>query len=282
MKKLLFVMSLILVLGVTTAYSATAWRKGTGEDTPLGTEKINDLDDVLFERITSPLDRLLANYVQGAVLTYNSGSTINITAGSVTCSNSAGTVRKMRLNTSVINATFAGNLDTGLEAAATTYYVYASCDADATTFIIKISANSTSPALITSYKRLGSFYNNGSSDIDRTKIYTIPYGNVRADSSGRGLVTDVRDFGTSTSSYTAKTGADVKFAYGKVSVGASSSSTISNLPFSSTSTFRCNCNFDGTTAVLEHCSAYPASGSTVTIYNGQASGRNINWSCMGY
>jgi len=167
MKKIIFI---IFMLSASLVFAANEWRKGTGEDVLLGTEKINDIDKISFENIVEPAERLLANYVQGAVLTYSSGSTINITAGSVTCSNTAGTVRKMRLNTSTVSATFAGNLDTGLEAAATQYYLFANCDADADTFTVKISANATTPAGVTSYKRLGSFYNNGSSDIDASKI----------------------------------------------------------------------------------------------------------------
>lgn len=110
------------------------------------------------------IDRLLANYREGMTLTYSSATTISVTAGSVTCSNSAGTVRKMRLNTSATNVTFA-DIDTGAEASGTTYYIYASCDADAETAVFKVSASSTAPTGVTYYKRLGSFYNNSSSDI---------------------------------------------------------------------------------------------------------------------
>lgn len=97
-------------------------------------------------------------------ITYNSAAQFTVTAGSVVCSNSDGSIRKMRLNTTSTTVTWA-NIDTGAEASGTTYYVYANCDATATTAAFKISASSTSPSGVTSYKRLGSFINDGSSNI---------------------------------------------------------------------------------------------------------------------
>ncbi len=289
MKKLLFVILLFLFMVSTPALCSEEWRKATGEDTPLGTEDINDLDDVLFERVVSPLDRALAENIRGATLVYNSGATINISAGSVVCSNTAGTVRKMRHNTSTVSATFAGNLDVGAEAGSTTYYAYGNCDADATTFTVKISASSTSPTGVTSYIKLGSFYNDASSDIDKTKIFTVPYGNVRADSTGRGLVMDIRSYGTSYSSYTSKVGADLKIAYGYArNIAGSSTQAVTNLPFSSATTYSCVCGGFGTqsAAVASPTISSQDSGSQMTIRNNHtdAVGNNgdCNWTCEGY
>lgn len=110
------------------------------------------------------IDRMLANYREGMTLTYASATTISVTAGEIMCSNAAGDTRKMRQNTSATNVTFS-DLDTGSEASSTTYYIYANCDADATTATFKISASSTAPTGVTYYKRLGSFYNDASSNI---------------------------------------------------------------------------------------------------------------------
>lgn len=115
------------------------------------------------------LDRLLSNYREGMKLTYSSATTISVAAGEAMCSNSAGTVRKMRQNTSATNVTFS-DIDTGSEASSTTYYLYAVADADATTATFKISASSTAPTGVTYYKRLGSFYNDASSNVDQYSI----------------------------------------------------------------------------------------------------------------
>lgn len=89
---------------------------------------------------------------------------MNIGSGSITCSNSDGSIRKMRRNTAGTTTSFS-DLDTGAEGSSTTYYVYLNCDASTTTATIKISASSTSPSGITYYKRLGYFLNDSSSNI---------------------------------------------------------------------------------------------------------------------
>ena len=101
-------------------------------------------------------DRLLANYREGAAITYVSTSTLTVGAGEVMCSNIDGSVRKMRQNTSATSVGWA-NIDTGSQAANTTYYVYAVGDAAGGGFTILISLSATTPTGATSYKRLGSF-----------------------------------------------------------------------------------------------------------------------------
>ena len=103
------------------------------------------------------LDGLLSQYPKGITLSFSSATTIVASTGGVVCSNSAGTIRKFRNNTAETNITFA-NLDIGTEDD-DTYYVYASCDAVATTAVFKISLSSTEPDGVTSYKRIGSFIN---------------------------------------------------------------------------------------------------------------------------
>lgn len=110
------------------------------------------------------LELLLLEYPKGMTLSYSSGATIVVSTGGIVCADSGGTTKRLRANTSTTNVTFA-DLDTGVEASNTTYYVYATCDAVATTAAFKISASSSSPSGITYYKRIGSFLNDSSSNI---------------------------------------------------------------------------------------------------------------------
>ena len=282
MKK--YVLSIILLILIPSlCFGSNQWRNGTGEDVILGTEEINDIDKISFENIVDPLDRLNANYNQGSTIVYNSSTTIDVTAGSITCSESDGSNKTMRQNTSTVNATFAGNLDTGAEANSTTYTIFADCDTDATTFIVKISASSSAPTGVTSFANLGNFFNNSSGDIDRTKVYQVPFGYLKSDSTGRGLVTDVRDFGSSASSYTAKTGADLKVVFGAITVAGDTTTSLSNLPFTSSSTWVITCSIKGTDVTLgnpSHCTT--TSGSAGSVTNSHNDSRVISWHGLGH
>lgn len=158
-------LGLILVLFSLNAQAANQWRGGLTENTPVGSTLINDIDTVLFQRVVDPLNRVLAGYRKNLVLTYSSASTISVTPGEVTVSNSAETIRLMMRMTSSSNVTFS-NIDTGAEASATTYYVYCGTStATDSTCTFYISASATAPSGVTYYKRLGSFYNDASSNI---------------------------------------------------------------------------------------------------------------------
>lgn len=146
------------------AFAISEWDKTK----PSGTDTIRSYPAAATAN-NEAVDRLLANYRQGMVMTYSSASTIAVSAGEVTCSNAAGTVRRFRLNASSTNVTFA-NIDTGSEAAGTTYYIYAVADDDAVAATFKVSLSASAPTGVTYYKRLGSFYNDASSDIDQTLI----------------------------------------------------------------------------------------------------------------
>lgn len=164
MKKLLLLTTILLLISTNLVFAANEWREGTGANTLLGTTTVSDVDAAIYQNMTDPLDRLLKNERFGAQLKYNSVSTIDITAGNLTCSNSAGTISRFRAVTSAVTLSWA-DIDTGAEASGTTYYVYANCDADATTFTGKISTSSTTPTGVTYFRRLGSFVNDGSSNI---------------------------------------------------------------------------------------------------------------------
>lgn len=110
------------------------------------------------------MNRLLSKYQRGQQITFKDANTVTVTAGEIVCSD--GSTNKFRVNTSGTDVTFS-NIDTGAEASATTYYVYANCDAAATTNTFKVSLSSTTPTGVTSFRRLGSFYNDASSNISR-------------------------------------------------------------------------------------------------------------------
>ena len=275
MKKIFLSILLSISLLFGQAFAADEWLKTQ----PAGTDLINDLDTIIQEN-NAGLDRLLSTY-NSIQLAYSSGSAITASAGSVVCSNSDGSVRKMRLNTSTTSVSFT-DIDTGAEASATTYYVYANCDADATTATFKVSASSSAPTGVTSYKKVGSFYNNSSSDIDRTKIYTEPYGSPFTDSSGIQMLQAIYDYGTSNSSFTSKSGG-LLVAFGEYSIGASSSVSISNLPFTSSSTYQCFAGNPqgGTTQFHNACTK--SSGSAMTVYNVWSGGTaSVPWLAIGY
>ncbi len=150
---------MIFLLSANFAYSGT-WDKSLPDSTdaklawPAASQANND-----------SIDRMLSNYREGMRLTYSSGSTVIVSSGEVMLSNSAGTLRLMMNNASSTNVTFS-NLDTGLEASGTKYYVYAiAASAASETATFKISENASIPSGPTYYKRLGSFTNDGSSNM---------------------------------------------------------------------------------------------------------------------
>jgi hypothetical protein len=132
---------------------------------PAGTDNLSQIDDKLEDNNTA-LVRGITGLRSGAKIVYASASTLTVETGQVICSNSAGTIIKTRRNTSNVTVTWS-DLDTGSETASQTYYVYATADTSIATFPIKISTNSTGPSGVTYYLRLGSFFNNSSSNIER-------------------------------------------------------------------------------------------------------------------
>jgi len=158
MKRLL--LSLILCLSLTTSgYCVDNWTKAS----PVGTDLAADLDAIIQVN-NNALDRFLAYGRHWAKLSFASTTTLTVTLGSAVCSNAGLTIRRLRTNPTSTTVTWA-DLDAGAEAASTTYYVYAVGDTDAATFTIKISTSSSAPTGITYYLKLGSFYNDASSNI---------------------------------------------------------------------------------------------------------------------
>ena len=181
MKKILLILISLIFLA-SNAFAANEWRAGATTQTIPGTTLINDIDIASFQNIVDPLDRTLSTF-NTIGLVYSSVSAITASNGSVVCSDSGGTIRKMRLNPSTTSVSFT-DIDTGAEASATTYYVWANCDADATTATFKVSASSSAPSGVTYYAKIGSFYNDGSSNILMGKVYSRSYGYSVTDSNG--------------------------------------------------------------------------------------------------
>lgn len=160
MKKLFLILMLLFV--ASPAWSADEWlvtRPALADDQWTAWPAASQANN-------KSIDRLLANYREGMVISYSSATTVSVSDGEVMCSNSGGTVRKMRQNPSATDVTFA-DIDTGAEEASKTYYIYAVADADATTATFKVSLSSTTPTGVTYFKRIGSFYNNSSSNIEQ-------------------------------------------------------------------------------------------------------------------
>lgn len=275
MKKLL--LPLIILTLCFNLHAADEWDKSE----VAGKKSVSDIDAYIGYNNTA-LDRLLANY-QAMSLVYNSASQITVSAGEVVCSNSDGSVRKMRQNTTATTVTWA-DIDTGAESGSKTYYVWADCDADATTATFNISLSSTIAGLtgITSAKKVGSFYNNSSSNIDRTKVYTPAYAYQPTDSSGSPSITGIYDYSTSGTTPTNRTGG-LKVAYGTRTVAGSSTATVTGLPFSSASTYSCVSSTNQKSSTLQlNMECYRDSGSQITISNNHSDSRNIAWIATGY
>jgi len=94
--------------------------------------------------------------------------------------NAGGTIRKLRVSTSVTTLS-AADLDTGTMAADTAYYIYATADTATTAPVFVISANASAPSGYTNYLRIGWFYNETVSVLDITSGFVSSFsggGNV--------------------------------------------------------------------------------------------------------
>jgi hypothetical protein len=161
------IIALLVLFCQGESFGLSEWLKNE----PAGTRSVSDIDDYVTAN-NEAIDRLMTHGRFGCQLTYASVSTLTVGIGSVVCSNSAGTVRRTRSNSSTTTVNW-DNIDTGAEEASTTYYVYAVADADAATFTIKISKSSSAPTGVTYYFKLGSFYKNSGSDIEYVNCGTV-------------------------------------------------------------------------------------------------------------
>lgn len=166
MKKLLLLLALILA---SPAFAANQWYQGANTAPLQSTTLINDIDTASQNYAFDPLNRVLANYRAGVKLSYATAATLTVGAGEIVV-DSASSGRLMLQNTGSTTVTWA-DLDAGSEASATTYYVYAiGASSSATAITFKISASASAPTGVTWYKRIGSFYNDASSDITSSSV----------------------------------------------------------------------------------------------------------------
>lgn len=107
-------------------------------------------------------------------LSYVNTTTVQASAGVATCLNSAGTIRKLRKNTSTTNIT-GSNLDSGGPSFAnsTTYHIYAVADATATTVTFTVSTNATTPSGPTTFLKIGGFATDGSGNVIESTVWSV-------------------------------------------------------------------------------------------------------------
>jgi hypothetical protein len=268
--------AILMLTFSTNAFAVTQWNKAkpaTGDSlTSWPTDNQANL---------SILDTLLSNYRRSMTIIYKNSTTLTVSAGEVVVSNSGGSLRLFLQNAANADITTA-NLDTGSSFnASTTYYVYAgtsSSTAASATYYISLS--SSAPTGITYYANLGSFTTDGSSNILSYKIASTANGIVWADASGNLPLSAAFNYGTSTSSSTLVTGG-LKIAYGNTgSISFGTCSSITNLPFTSSSSYYAIASAASGNSSQNACSiSSQASNSMSVCAVSVPAGININVSC---
>lgn len=284
------VLILMILMQITVMSSvgvtADSWRDGSTSFFGGTTTLFNDVDTEVDEHMIDPLERWFLSGSNSMIPIYSSASAVSVVAGSVACENSTSDLLEFRRNTSATSVGWS-DIDTGAEATSTTYYIFASCDADATTATFKISASATTPTGLTLYKNIGNFYNNSSGDIDVWSVNPPAYHPTPTDSSGDKIIDAVFNYSTSISSYTSATGG-LKVAYGSVTdITGGGSKTITNLPFSSSSTYAVVIGrYDDASTYTLDSSAIISSGSSFSVYNNHSDATDHNgdvyWIAFGY
>lgn len=183
-KTCLFLTLLTLLMLSVPAFAADQWDK----DSPAGTTQVADIDTNIGIQ-NEALDRLLIGYRRGLGINYSTAAAVNVLAGELAIPNSGETIVRLRRTTSTTSVGWA-DIDTGAEASATTYYIYATADTDITGMVFKISASSSAPSGATYYRQIGSFYNNSSSSIENVVSYRPENGvDYRDVVKGWGIIT---------------------------------------------------------------------------------------------
>jgi len=105
------------------------------------------------------------------VLSYKDTSELYASLGSIVCSNASGSIIKLRNNTA--QTTIAPSLG-----ADTQYYVYAVADATATTVTFEVGTSATVAPTATTYRLVGRFKTNSSSEIIEDSILSEATNNI--------------------------------------------------------------------------------------------------------
>ena len=97
------------------------------------------------------------------------------------------------------------------------------------------------------------------------------------------LVLDsIDDYATSASSSTAKDQSALKICYGTVTVGANASQAITNLPFTSATSYSVVASYsDVSGTIINPLGVNQDSGSQFTIHNGEGASDEIQWQAIG-
>lgn len=120
----------------------------------------------------SALNNLFRDMLDPAIrLTWIDADTMEIEAKTVVMHN--GNDYVIKRNTSTIQITLSGDLDTGSEAASTWYDVCLIGDGSDTTYTAKFVLTGNNPSGATYFKRIGKCYNDSGSDITKESIQTI-------------------------------------------------------------------------------------------------------------
>jgi hypothetical protein len=198
MKKL-FILALCL-LTASPSFAASQWDKAN----PAGTTNIADLDSYITTINNEAQDRLNARFRRGVVVDDSSSTAISVGAGEIAVPDATDAVIKWRR---VASATSVGwsDIDTGVEANSTQYYVYITADTDVTGGVFKISTSASAPSGSTYYRKIGYFYNDSSGNI-------VNVGNVKdSDAPNAMTVLGTTDISTTSGTYSDMTDMSVQF-----------------------------------------------------------------------
>lgn len=106
----------------------------------------------------------IANILPSIRLSYDSTTQLIASAGDVICLNASGSLIKLRSNTTTTAVIPSLSADTQ-------YYVYAVADATATTVTFETGTNATTAPTATTYRKIGKFQTNSSSQIIADSIF---------------------------------------------------------------------------------------------------------------
>lgn len=121
------------------------------------------------------------NYIDGLGITRTSASQLTIEVGRCRSSDDTFNMELTGTVTAALSSSGVGGLDTGSEASSTWYYLWLIYNSGTTTYAAMFSTSSSSPTMPSGYtlkRRVGSWYNNSSSDL-RNATQIIASGSLR-------------------------------------------------------------------------------------------------------
>lgn len=129
------------------------------------------------------------------------------------------------------------------------------------------------------------YYDNGTVAFTRltpgTSGQVLKTNGNSANPSWAGIFSTILDYGSSASASTARQAPDLKVAFGAVAVSGANHVDLSNLPFTSSSSFYILGTFGTATDASEAVVITRTSGSAATIYNNDNQNQTISWFAIG-